>query len=596
MKKYLTLIIIITLFLFSKTVNAAEYTSRIKIIHNQTNLRPDPGTQRAPITRLSWFDYYTMTSNKLYEDTNNHKNCNGGWYNIIYHTGVTGYVCSDDVEVITSYSKDEEAPVTACEIEMSQAGFPSSYWGGLCSLKEKYPTWTFQAVRTNLDWSYAVDKESDCGRNYIHKNIADKTFLDTTCTKTSPGGYVAPSQMALAYYMDPRNFFTEKYIFQFLDQSYDPTLEAIYEPTVKSIISDAQFYTYHLTKNPEPNLNYDLAKIITEGAKSAGASPIFIASRIYQEMGSKDSLYNLWSGTYNKTFVADETEGKYLDYYNFFNFGVSDTCVASKGTTRCGLEYAFKSNWKGVDVAIAGGASQLSNGYIKKGQYTGYLQKFNVTPTDSSAVFNHQYQTNVAAPMTESKTSFFAYDGYDLLGINLIFKIPIFDKMDATITNSDNGAVDDGDNTEKPSTIPINTIVTSSGYGYSSKYISKIELGTEVKELKGVLESVGGNSTVTVYNQKGAIVTTGILATGYKVEINNQSTKEVLEVIIKGDTSGDGKINALDLLQVQKSILGTYTLEGAYKEAADTSKDNKVNALDLLQIQKNILGTYKIEQ
>jgi len=26
------------------------------------------------------------------------------------------------------------------------------------------------------------------------------------------------------------------------------------------------------------------------------------------------------------------------------------------------------------------------------------------------------------------------------------------------------------------------------------------------------------------------------------------------------DTSGDGKINALDLLQVQKSILGTYKI------------------------------------
>ena len=71
---------------------------------------------------------------------------------------------------------------------------------------------------------------------------------------------------------------------------------------------------------------------------------------------------------------------------------------------------------------------------------------------------------------------------------------------------------------------------------------------------------------------------------------------EVLEVIIKGDTSGDGVINALDLLQVQKNILGTYTLTGAYLEAADTSKDGVVNALDLLQVQKNILGTFEIEQ
>ena len=52
----------------------------------------------------------------------------------------------------------------------------------------------------------------------------------------------------------------------------------------------------------------------------------------------------------------------------------------------------------------------------------------------------------------------------------------------------------------------------------------------------------------------------------------------------------------MDLLQVQKNILGTYTLTGAYLEAADTSKDGVVNALDLLQVQKNILGTFEIEQ
>ena len=87
-----------------------------------------------------------------------------------------------------------------------------------------------------------------------------------------------------------------------------------------------------------------------------------------------------------------------------------------------------------------------------------------------------------------------------------------------------------------------------------------------------------------------------IMKTGYKVSINNQSSTEVLVVIIKGDTSGDGEINALDLLQVVKYISGSYTLEGAYKEAADTSGDNEINALDVLQIVKNISGSYQIIQ
>ena len=34
----------------------------------------------------------------------------------------------------------------------------------------------------------------------------------------------------------------------------------------------------------------------------------------------------------------------------------------------------------------------------------------------------------------------------------------------------------------------------------------------------------------------------------------------------------------------------------AVYSAGDTSKDGTINALDLLQVQKNILGTYNISQ
>ncbi|MDE6292140.1 MAG: dockerin type I repeat-containing protein, partial [Bacilli bacterium] len=66
--------------------------------------------------------------------------------------------------------------------------------------------------------------------------------------------------------------------------------------------------------------------------------------------------------------------------------------------------------------------------------------------------------------------------------------------------------------------------------------------------------------------------------------------------VIYGDVSGDGKVNALDLLQVQKSILGSYDLTKEQRRAGDTSGDGKVNALDLLQMQKSILGSYEKKQ
>ena len=586
MKKFFLVFVCILSFLYIDNIKASEYTYRIKVINNQTNLRKDPGgTDGTRIGLLYVNDYYVLKDDKLYEDVNNHEECNGNWYHMTYYTDVDGYVCSDDVELVISYSNDDEKPTTECEIALSEASFPSSYWGGLCSLKEKHPSWNFQALKLDLDWEYVVEKESECGRNYIHSGVHDKTFFDETCKKTSPGEYVAPSQNGVAYYMDPRNSFTEKYVFQFLDQSYDKLLESNYSNAVETILNGADFNSYHTS------LGNNLKDIIIGGSVDK-ASPIAIASKMRIELGVGTKLENLYKGIY------DGYDSMYLDYYNFFNFGVSDSCVAQNGATYCGLSYAYKAGWKGVDMAIKGGISQFSNGYILKDQYTGYLQKFNVATKTNGALFGHQYMTNLAGAMSEASTAYSAYSKNNLLELNLIFKVPVYNKMNTTISNSGNGAIsdDNNDDTPKPSTIPISTIVTSSGYRYSSKYISKIAIGTEVSQIKSAIEAVGGNATVNVNDANGNPKLNGLIATGDKIIINNDTDTETLEAIIKGDTSGDGVINALDLLQVQKSILETYNLTGASLEAADTSGDGVINALDLLQVQKNILGTYEIEQ
>ena len=91
---------------------------------------------------------------------------------------------------------------------------------------------------------------------------------------------------------------------------------------------------------------------------------------------------------------------------------------------------------------------------------------------------------------------------------------------------------------------------------------------------------------------------TGTVGTGNKANVydSNGKLQFSYDIIIYGDVSGDGKVNALDLLRVQKNILGTTSLTGAYKTAADTSKNGKIDALDLLQVQKHIIGVKKINQ
>ena len=584
--------------MFVCLVDVSAATTARAYINSSCNVRTGPGTQYEILDgREKLGAYYNLVEDKTYADENNHNGCNSDWYQVYYNGTATGYVCGDHVDVVYSHSTDDVAPSTTCEIEMSNLGFPSSYWGGLCALKERHPNWQFVPLKINYDWSSIIDKESPCGWNLIYGSNENSGFIDSTCTAYD-SGYVGITQTGLAYYMDPRNFLSDRFIFQFEALNYDNNFSEIYNNAVTSIINGAAFYKYHL------NQGTNIANLIVENGAALNVSPIFTAARILQELGSGESLYSLYSGNY--TADANTTYGQkfieltgnasaYKGYYNFYNFGVSDSCVQSYGTAYCGLNYAYRQGWNSVSAAIQGGLKQIANNYIANNQNTGYLQKFNVNQSDWSKVATHQYMTNVAAPSSESATTYKTYSNLGILESSFIFYIPVYNNMSATISNSPNGAVDVPDDS-KPSTLPISTIVTSSGYKYQSGYLSGVTVGSDVSTIKSAIESVNGTNTVTIYNQAGAIINSGIVATGYKIVINNSNSVETLEVVVKGDTSGDGIINALDLLQVQKNIVGTYYLSGAYSLAGDTSGDGVINALDLLQVQKNIVGTYTIVQ
>lgn len=564
-------IIFSLIFIFNINICHAE-TFKGKVNGSGVNLRQGPGTNYSALKTISNNSEFMLVSNNLYQSE---KGCDNGWYKIYYEGSASGYICSDYIEVTTlAYN---ETPTNECEQNLADLGFPSSYWGGLCSLKDSHPNWQFKPILTGIEWSEAVDNESACGTSYIASSIS--TNIDSTCINQYKNTWYPASSSAVAYYMDPRNFLTEQYIFQFEYLKYDQELSSLYTNAVTNIVSYAEFYKYHL------DIGNNLSEIINTVGLNTNVSPIFIASRILQEMGSGTSLFNLYSGIY---------EG-FVGYYNFYNFGVSDSCATSSGTTICGLEYAKNNNWYGLHAAIEGGASQIANGYIAKGQYNTYLQKFNVAPLNTSSLYTHQYMTNIAAPSSEAKTTYNTYKKLGLLDNVFVFYIPVFNNMDNTNYSESNGAVDSPD-TSTPTTMPISTIVTSSGYKYSTNYITGISVGSTVNEVKNAIESISGTNTVIIKNNSDIEVNDGIIGTGFKVIINNYETEEVLKVIINGDTSGDGVINALDLLQVQKSILGTYTLSDVYALAGDTSEDGVINALDLLQVQKHILGTYQIEQ
>ncbi len=551
--------IFICFFICSEFVYAKEY--KVKVVDEYVNLRSKASTSGTLIERLELDTIHTLLS---VDKTNN-------WYYVKSASGNTGYISAS---YAIPFIEGTDSELSTCITELKKAGFnDSSYYPYLCFMKEKFPSWEFVAINTGLDWNHAVTMESACDYSYIA--TSEPEYIDTTCDNKYTETWYPASKTAVAYYMDPRNFLGENFIFQFEYLSYDDTRADSYEDLMKAIVGNTDFYDYHKT---------NLLKLMNDAASKHNLSPTFLAARMLQELGSGDSLRGLYSGT----------EEGYENVYNFINRGVTDSCATTYGAVECGLSKAKDSyGWTSLTKAIEGAVTFLEDGYVSNNQYTIYLQKFNVDQENENELFSHQYQTNIEAPKSEAKIMYGALE--DSLDNNFVFYIPVYDDMEKEILNDGSG-ITPPEGPGEPSSLEIPTIVTNSGYKTSGSTLTNLELEQGVDKLISDLEANANEGYVKVTDKDGKTLTTGTVKTGDMVTITNDKTTTTYTIIIYGDTSGDGKIDAFDLLQVQKQILGTYSLKDEYLSAADTSKDGKVDALDLLQVQKEILNSSKIEQ
>ncbi|MCM1053277.1 MAG: dockerin type I domain-containing protein [Ruminococcus sp.] len=579
-KSFIKYFLLFTFVFFCHILNS--YATSYVIFQDALNIRKGPDTSYGKYTTGKLGSKYYLKNDTIISDTSG--GCPSGWYEINYN-GSSAYVCSEHVRYYdgSSNNNDNVSPTNTCEVNLQIKGFTSSYFVPLCKLQSKHSNWNFEAISTGLDFNVVVTQESKCGKSYIE--TYDSNYYDSTCKSaySSSSIWKPASFGAVRYYIDPRNFLDEKYIFMFETLSYMDSLSDVYTDAVSSVLKNAAFYQYH---------GSNLSTVINDVGKELNVSPTFISSRILQEIGTSNSLYNLYSGVYPG----------FENYYNFYNYGVSDACAATKGTTVCGLESAQNNNWKGLNNAIKGGISSISKNYIQVGQNTRYLQKFNVAPSNTNSIYTHQYMTNIRAPYGEASTAYNSYKNSDSLNSSFSFSIPVYENMPAytelptsASDNINNGADNSGASNSDVSNLSPASIITSSGYKYNGNYLTNINPETKVEDLISNLEGVAGSNKVTVKNAKGNTVTNGKLGTGYKITITGSSTN-TYECLIYGDPSGDGNVNALDLLLIQRHILKSTNLINSYNKAADINHDGVVNVLDLLLIQRHILKAETISQ
>lgn len=554
-------------------------------------VRTGPGTNNDKIKMVSTGESFTMSTDELFKDESiGTNNCPNGWYKVNVN-GQDGYICSNylKVSVVDEPKVDDTEARTECEKEMKEKGFPSSYWNGLCSLKLAHPTWNFEAEVTDkngnvIDFNASVNAFG-CGSSTISSN-SRSDYIDTTCTKKFDSGYSAASREAIKYYLDPRNFLNEKNIFMFENYKTNTGINA--EDYKRA--ADKVFNNNFLVQNIP-----SLTEFIKNSSLNIGVSQMAISSRIKQELGSakltsgtySGKLYSCVSGNYTTRYGYLYNGASLDNYYNFFNIAAYD----GSNVTQKALIYAFNHGWGGTgnmdadrQTAMNGGTEFINKNYVNAGQDTAYYQKFNIFPDNPEKRYLHPYMTNVKAPESEAAIMYNAYKAVGMLESSFNFIIPVYANMDENYNP--------GTTPDEVGKVDASVAVISSGYRYETGYISNIEVGTSVGDLKANLESKGVSVVVT--NSSGAVVD-DILKTGYKVTISGNTT-ETLEIVIYGDASGDGEIDAIDLLMIKKDILNVEKLKNGHHLAGDVNKDGKIDAIDLLLLKKDILNVEKIKQ
>ena len=114
-----------------------------------------------------------------------------------------------------------------------------------------------------------------------------------------------------------------------------------------------------------------------------------------------------------------------------------------------------------------------------------------------------------------------------------------------------------------------------------------------------ILQKIKTNYVVEIFSSAGQkLGGMDLVGTGCKIRILD-NTQLVMEynVIMYGDVNGDGKINSVDLLVLQRHILEIEKFEGVFLKAGNIQKNGKnPSSVDCLLIQRHILGLQEIVQ
>ena len=649
MKKYLFIFVFfVSLFLCLNSVSANYSATVINPANAKCSIKNTPGlcyyadknlNTVGNIYSLDTGDIVTVLTNYDKVPTKDTNLCKDYYvYTSFYYSTTNktynGYYCNDNLKT--------SALTDTLKQEFTSAGFPDSYQEQLAILKTAHPNWKFVAINTNLDFNTAVVGENVVGRSLLQLNNSNNyAYLDSDETSfdyyndhfnarddtTSSNPWCDVNQATIAYYMDPRNFLSDMYIFQFESLKYD---SSITDDTYKNLIGVILSGDY-ISK---------FSNDFVSAGKESKVNPVYLSSLSKQEVGVGST-------------ANSAVDGKYNGMYNFYNIGATG---GSNPVTR-GLDYASYNDsstlrpWNTEYKAIVGGAIWIGNQYINMGQDTSFFKKWNVVHdyliksgkvSNPYKNYNHQYMSNVAAPSSEAFMTYKSYFNNGLLDSAFTFYIPVYNNMPTSTSLPNNG----GWPNNYLKSISINNKAVAGFDGAVEVYNYYLDINNPTITLAATSVSskakISGTGTftitsdttknivVTAENGKSKTYKVNIKLTGTKIEdpvdvvttLNNAGIKNNSKYLsgfnvgtdisyikqkiqnVRSDASvtlknSSGKEKSSGKLATGDKV--TITIDGDTKNYevviyGDVNGDSDVNAIDYVRIRKYIMGTAAISQ
>ena len=539
------------------------------------NVRSGAGTGYSKTGTVSYGDSLTILSETT--DSSGAK-----WYKISCGN-VTGYVSAAYVQLTSSGSQGSSD--ADFESYMTKQGFPESYKPYLRKLHEQHPKWIFTAQKLGVDWNTALKEECVVGRNLVHSSALASWKSMEKGAYDFNGGYwygldgswVAASKEIIMYYMDPRNFLNDTYIFMFENQSYDPSYQT--ESGVKTILADT-FMSGSYTC-PDTKKKYTYSQTFMDAAKKSGVSPYHLASRCRNEQGVNGAPQSLG------------TVKGYENYFNFFDIQAYATSTMTAAEMGC--KYAKTTNptyllpWTNQYKSIVGGSIFLGTGYITKGQDTLYLQKFDMVD-GGNGLYYHQYMTCVFGQANEAISLKNAYS-QDILNSAMEFKIPVYNNMPDKLCPKPTSS---GDNNNYLKSLSVSGTSISPKFdkftaSYAAKVNAEISSVTVNANPLGKSAKVSGNGKVSLKTGENTVKVTCTAASGvkrtYTIKITRKAASQTLQ---QGDENGDKYLTVVDALLMLRYNAGKTKLDPAQLKRADMNGDGKVDVIDALTLLKKI--------